>query len=176
MTLFNKKFRIESTRLKDHDYSSVGDYYVTICVGVDYGLFGSVEHGVMCLNGAGETAKQIWETLPADFNNITLGDFIIMPDHMHGVINIVKQSNKTLFDMVGAFKSKSSKDIGTATGIKWGEVWQKGFYDRIIRNEYEYYFVSEYIKNNPLKTDPDNYYKEWYELIEVREEIDKNKK
>ena len=94
-------------------------------------------------------------------------------------IYLTREGYKKLNDELERLKKRKpqiSKDIGTATGIKWGEVWQKGFYDRIIRDEYEYYFVSEYIKNNPLKTDPDNYYKEWYELIEVREKIDKNKK
>ncbi len=168
MTVFKEKYRIESTRLKDHDYSSPGDYYITINTENFRKIFGVIDGNRMCMSEAGFAALKHWGALSSRFPEIKLGEFIIMPDHMHGIITITKSGGKELGKIVGAFKSLSCKEIAVTAGIKWGEVWQERFYDRVIRDEFEYYFVTEYIKNNPLRTNPDNYYKEWYELDEIR--------
>jgi putative transposase len=168
MTLFKNKYRIESARLKDHNYSSPGDYYVTINTHKNNKIFGAIDKNKMSMSEAGFAAFKHWAALPKRFPEIKLDEFIIMPDHMHGIVNIVKEGGKNLGEIIGAFKSISCREIARIKGIKWGEVWQDKFHDRIIRDEFEYYFVTEYIKNNPIRGNPENYYKEWYELEEIR--------
>jgi putative transposase len=168
MERFNNKYRIDSTRLKNHDYSSEGDYYVTICTGNYRKTFGKIVGNKMSLSESGFAALKHWVCLPDRFPEIKLGEFVFMPEHMHGIVRIIKNGGKSLSEIIGSFKSISSKEIGRVMGIKWGDVWQKRFFDRIIRGDFEYYFVTEYIKNNPLKANPENYYKEWYELEEIR--------
>lgn len=171
MTLFKDKYRVETTRLKDFDYSSIANYYVTIDLKDLKPFFGSIEKGKMILNEQGLIADGVWKNLEGDFPNIKLGGHVIMPEHMHGIIRIVKQTDKTLSSVIQAFKSKTAVIINKTGNAKC--VWQKRFWDRVIRDEKEYFFVEEYIKNNPLMTDPDNYYKEWFELLEEREKQDK---
>jgi putative transposase len=168
MTLYKNKYRVESARLKDHDYSSVADYYVTINTEAQRKLFGELKGNRMSLSDAGFAAHKHWVQLTGKFTAIKLGEFVFMPEHMHGIIKIVKPGGKSLADVIGAFKSLSSREIGRIAGLKWGDVWQKDYYDRIIRGDFEYYFVTEYIKNNPLKANPENYFKEWYELDEIK--------
>jgi len=88
MTLFNNKYRIESARLKDYDYSSPGEYFVTICTGGMVEFFGDVVNGEMKRNDVGEIAHQLWMGIPNHHKNAMLDEFIIMPNHAHGIIVI----------------------------------------------------------------------------------------
>ena len=88
MTLFNNKFRIESTRLKGHDYSHAGEYFVTICTNNHKCLFGAVIEEKTRSSPVGKIAKNYWEKIPKHFHNIELDEFVIMPNHVHGIIII----------------------------------------------------------------------------------------
>ncbi len=88
MALFKNAFRIESTRLKEYDYSRPGGYFVTICVHNHRRLFGDVQEEEMILSPVGKIARRCWEETPEHFDNITLDEFVIMPNHMHGIIMI----------------------------------------------------------------------------------------
>jgi putative transposase len=171
MSLYQNKYRVEPAHLKDYDYSSEGEYYVTICTENKRNLFGRVEAKKMVLNHAGYSTAECWKYLAEDFRNISLGDFIIMPDHMHGIIRINKKSIKTLHDMIRVFKSKSGIKINRINGTPGYKPWQPGFYDRIIRGEIEYFFVTAYILNNPLVYELGKEVKEWYELFEERNSL-----
>lgn len=168
MTLFKNKYRVESAHLKDYDYASEGDYYVTIDVKDFKSILGQVKNKQMVLSPLGVAVENAWKELPERFKNIKLGDFIIMPNHMHGIINIRKKTNKTLHDMVRAFKSISAIEINKARNKSGGKVWQSKYYDHIIRGEIEYFFITEYILNNPLVYEEGKGTKEWYELFEER--------
>ncbi len=170
MTLFRNKYRIETTRLKDFDYSQVADYYVTICVDDRIKVFGTIENGKIQLNSSGELAAKIWKNLETDYKFIKLEDYVIMPEHMHGTIRIGKKTGITLSRIIQAYKSKSTIAINKSNPKNTTFKWQKGFFDRVIRDDKEFYFVTEYIKNNPIMTDPANYYKEWWELQQMRED------
>lgn len=78
-----------SIRLKHYDYSQAGAYFVTICTQNKEYLFGNVMHGEMILNEAGEMVKGVWHELPDRFSEIHIDEFIIMPNHIHGIISIV---------------------------------------------------------------------------------------
>ena len=88
MTLFQNKYRIESTRFKGWDYASTGSYFVTICTFDRVNLFGRVVKGQMELNQYGNIVNQCWLDLPNHYKNIRLDAFVIMPNHVHGIIII----------------------------------------------------------------------------------------
>jgi len=169
MSLFKNKYRVESTRLKGYDYTSPGFYYVTICLDPRKPFFGIVENDKVTLNEYGRIASDSWKDISKDFENIELGEYIIMPDHLHGIVIIKKQTNKTLSNIVQVFKSRAAIKINKLHVKKCS--WQKRFYDRIIRDEREFSFVSEYIKNNPLKYELGKEDKEWWELLEEEDKL-----
>ncbi|MCI0596714.1 MAG: hypothetical protein L0Z48_09285, partial [candidate division Zixibacteria bacterium] len=78
-----------SIRLKEYDYAQAGAYFVTICTQGREGLFGGIKNGGMELNPAGQMVQTVWEELPRRFPDIELDEFIIMPNHVHGIIVIV---------------------------------------------------------------------------------------
>ncbi len=86
--LFKNKYRIDSTRLKDYDYSQDGSYFVTICTKERELFFGEVQNNKMILNDLGVIAEKYWLEIPQHFENTELDEFIIMPNHIHGIIVI----------------------------------------------------------------------------------------
>ena len=88
MTLFREKYRIESARLKEWDYSSEGWYYITICTKNREEIFGKIINDEMVLNDFGEIILEIWGSLPQHYDNIILDEFVVMPNHIHAIIGI----------------------------------------------------------------------------------------
>ncbi len=88
-----KKYRSESTRLQNWDYSSSGDYFITLCTKNRRRYFGSIANKKIDLSSIDEIAKQCWEDIPNHANYVTLGAFCIMPDHIHGIITINNPHN-----------------------------------------------------------------------------------
>jgi REP element-mobilizing transposase RayT len=88
MALFKNKYRIQSTRLRDWDYSNAGLYFVTIVTKNRVCYFGNIENGDMHLNELGKIAKQCFEKIPEHFPFVMLDVFVIMPNHVHGIIII----------------------------------------------------------------------------------------
>ena len=87
---FQNKYRIASARLPFHDYGSRADYFATICTQNKEPWFGEIRNGIMCLSDMGQVAYKCWESILDHFDFVHLGEFIIMPDHMHGIIEINK--------------------------------------------------------------------------------------
>ncbi len=88
MTLFQNKYRVESNRLRGYDYSSIGAYFITICT-IDRGhFFGEVFDGEMVLNPLGKQTHQCWMDIPQHFPFVTIDEFVVMPNHVHGIIII----------------------------------------------------------------------------------------
>ena len=162
-------FHRRSIRLKGYDYSQSGAYFVTVCT-KDRELYFEKYRGLQ------EIVTQQWEELPQRFLDLTLDEFIIMPNHIHGILIVgadrsaknvgatlvVAQNNgagtrpaPTVGEIVGTFKSLCIHDWLTYIKEKkidaiW-KFWQRNYYDHIIRNEDEMNKIREYIKNNPLK-------------------------
>jgi len=179
-----------SIRLKGYDYSQEGLYFITICTQGRLCLFGEIENGGMALNDAGGMVKHQWQELICRFDNIKLYEFIIMPNHFHGIIEFVvgvplvgtqnseqiptmEQSLQikgqpqgiapTVGDAVGAFKSLSTNEyIRNVKQNNWQafdrKLWQRNYYEHIIRNEQDLNRIREYISTNPLKWQDDEYY------------------
>jgi len=155
-------------RLKEYDYSQDGCYFATICVRDKKEWFGKIETGRMVLNEYGEIIEQRWLWLRRQYPYVKLDEFVVMPNHFHGILVIDSnhiiigngrdrslQKIKPLSELIGAFKTTSSKLIHQS-GLNVFR-WQKSFYDHIIRNEKTLQKIREYIQNNPLKWDLDEY-------------------
>jgi putative transposase len=180
--LFKNKYRIKSSRLQNWDYRSTGYYYITICVKNRSCVFGCVENDKMVLSDIGKIAEKYWREIPVHFPFVKLDEFIIMPNHVHGIIGIVEtlqcnvstnkmQMNNTqnkimsnispkygsLSVIIRSYKSICSKIIYTNYSNIYF-VWQSRFYDHIIRDDEDLMRIQKYIINNPLKWNEDDYH------------------
>ncbi|QQS38347.1 MAG: transposase [Ignavibacteriales bacterium] len=160
MDLYKNKFRIASTRLKEWDYSTPSWYYVTICTKFMKHWFGEIKNDEMVLNDAGKIVETLWNTIPDHYKNVELDEFVIMPNHIHGIIILgsveTGHAPSLLGNVVGSFKSAVSKYLRGKMNLEFN--WQPRFYDHIIRNENDLLRIRTYIKNNPLKWELDKYY------------------
>ena len=147
-------------RLVNYDYRRSGAYFVTICTHDRACMFGTVVDGTMALNAAGALVQEEWRRLPERFPHIFLDAHVVMPNHMHGIIVVDTDSRAptrgapTLGEIVGAFKSTTT--VLYARGVRragWlpfvGRLWQRSYYEHVIRNEASLGSIREYIVNNP---------------------------
>jgi len=146
-----------SIRLKKYDYSQEGPYFITVCTQNRESLFGKILEEKMYLNPAGHMIRQIWDSLPSRFPNIKLDEFVIMPNHIHGII-ILNRSNEphSIAQICQAFKSITTNEY--MQGVRhhfWRpfmkRLWQRNYWERVIRSEVELYFTREYVQDNPAK-------------------------
>ncbi|GAB4220655.1 MAG: transposase [Spirochaetota bacterium] len=170
MTLYDNRYRIESSRLQGYDYSQNGAYFITICTKNREQYFGTIINGVIHHSQMGEIVKHEWLKTPQlrPDMNIVLDEFIIMPDHMHMIffINNRRDAMHGVSTMHGEYKNKfgpQSKNVASIIrGFKSSVTmyarkqnipfnWQTGYYDRIIRDDVELYYIRKYIINNPLQ-------------------------
>ena len=170
--LLNNNMQRKRNRLKEYDYSNAGYYFVTICVNDKKDYFGKIKNEDCVLNEFGVIVKQILENIPVKYPYVELDYYVIMPNHIHIILIIDPSENvsvvtsrdlspvgspkpkiKSLSDIIGAFKTISSKELHNKglTEFKW----QRSFYDRIIRNERELYQIRKYIEQNPLSLEID---------------------
>jgi len=152
---FKNTFRIESTRLKEWDYSNPWWYYVTINTKNHVESFGNVANGKMIINDLGKFAEKCWKDIPAHFPYIELDYYVVMPNHIHGII-IINPNVETpymaslpLGDIVGKFKAAVTR-LANKNGFSFF-AWQSRFCDHVIRNERELFSIRKYIVENPLK-------------------------
>jgi putative transposase len=117
----------------------------------------------LILNDPGEMVENEWVALPKRFTNIELHEFVVMPNHFHGILQIITPSDKTVSDMMDAFKSITTVEY--IRGVKqsgWrpfnGKLWQRNYWEHIIRDEQSYHTISNYIVNNPAKWEDDKLY------------------
>ncbi|MBA4322875.1 MAG: hypothetical protein C0408_08675, partial [Odoribacter sp.] len=120
-SLFRNKYRIESNRLPGFDYSAPGKYFITICTKNRIPYFGEIRNNKMSLSDTGVIARDLWLAIPSHFPSALLDEFIIMPDHIHGII-IIKSSVQTPNSGVSTLSSESelttTPKLGVATTAK----------------------------------------------------------
>ena len=151
-------------RLDNFDYSIDNLYFITSLVKNRCHILGSVENGKMILNAFGHIAKEQWEWLSQRYPYVVMHEFVIMPDHIHGIIEINRHivrtyrdlspqeiKIKSISELMGAYKTTTSKKIHASGCSEFS--WHRSFHDRIIRNDVEYYHISEYIRSNPERWD-----------------------
>lgn len=195
-----------SIRLKGYDYGQAGFYFITICSWQKEYIFGSIEDGVMYLSPFGEIAKNEWFKTAEMRSNIHLAEFVVMPNHIHGIIAIApmnidrmspngrgtmhraptpmptpthddpthhnpthdggvshdrtekfgKPTSNTIPTIVRGYKSAVTKQVNILRNTPQSPVWQRNYYEHIIRTEADYDRIATYILNNPLKWQEDS--------------------
>jgi REP element-mobilizing transposase RayT len=176
------KHHRHSIRLKGYDYTRPGAYFVTIVTKNREYLFGDVVAGVMKPNDAGCIIETVWHELPARFPIVELDAFIVMPNHIHGIIILsdpvdpvgagsprptaraglprpwARKPRPYIGQIVAFYKYQTTKRINQIRGTPGAPEWQRNYYEHIIRNDDELSRIREYIQNNPAawKTDDEN--------------------
>jgi REP element-mobilizing transposase RayT len=175
----NKHHR-RSIRLKGYDYTQAGVYFVTIVTQNRACLFGDIVAGEVRLNAFGQAVAETWLWLATQYGYVELDECVVMPNHLHGIIIITETDNgcptdgggvgggsrtaptviastapmvkrKPLGRLIGAFKTVSTKRINEYRGTPGVVVWQRNYYEHIIRDERSLNRIREYIAANPLR-------------------------
>jgi putative transposase len=156
-------------RLKGYDYTAPGAYYVTIIVRNRERMLSRIVDGQVILAHAGVLAEAAWRRLPDHFSRVILDTFVIMPDHIHGIVVLQGESehrNKPRADrpagtrpgslaaVVQNFKSVAARRINQADGTPGRCVWQEDYYEHIVRDEADMERIRRYIRANPSRWRP----------------------
>lgn len=173
-------YQRQSIRLQGYDYQKPGSYFVTICVQNRRCLFGEMTVGAgpcarpeIVLNDIGRMVQSVWNQMPEHYSGVDIDSFIVMPNHIHGIVTIKSSPGQprgvaptvalSLPQIVHRFKSFTTAQYRTGvTQNQWpsfnGSLWQRNYYERVIRNEKELFAMREYIQNNPQSwvLDPEN--------------------
>lgn len=172
--LFKNKYRVDSVRLKGWDYSWPGYYFITICTKNQIHFFGEVKNEKMYLSDIGRIIEDEWLKTGQIRKNVKLDKFVVMPNHIHGILVIgdenyrvealrrnastasdknnfmsgISPKPNSLSEIIRSFKSVCTKKI---CKINPTFAWQSRFYDHIIRNEKSLNNIRQYIIDNPKK-------------------------
>lgn len=169
-----------SIRLKEYDYSQPGGYFVTLCTHRRECILGDVADGDVHLNQFGEIVKEEWLRTGQIRPEITMDEFMVMPNHMHGIIMIrndipnksvgahrcapqdrahshapLRREPKTLGSIIAGFKSVVTHRINLLRKTPLTPIWQRNYYEHIIRDEDDLNRIRQYIIDNPMKWDGD---------------------
>ncbi|MDB9537993.1 transposase [Dolichospermum planctonicum CS-1226] len=182
----------QSIRLKGYDYSQSGLYFITICCYQRECLFGNIINSQIILNNFGQFIKEEWLKSAEIRKEIEFDDFVIMPNHFHGIVIINQEINsdfmkndvdfqdnnvgancrsplgqiqlsrpkismkpKSISSLIAGFKSATTKKINIIRNTPQNPVWQRNYYDHIIRNDESLARIREYVQNNPLSWEND---------------------
>jgi putative transposase len=136
-------------------------YFVTIIAHKRLHMFGSIENYFVIESKLGNIIASCWQPIPDHFSSVELGAFVIMPNHIHGVIILHDVSEKvTLGHVINTFEGAVTR-IARKTELDFDldhPVWHRNFHDHIIRNEQEYNYIVQYIQSNPSRWEVDTFY------------------
>lgn len=169
-----QKHHRRSIRLQNYDYTQPGGYFVTIVTYQRDCLFGKIANEEMQLNNYGKIADEVWRAIPEHFPNVELSTYVIMPNHVHGVIVIRADENRmatnsspsvgaqhvaplpkqnvkpgSLGAIIRSFKSAVTRRIGRGHNITG--IWQRNYYEHVIRNHEDWDRIHRYIESNPSR-------------------------
>jgi len=164
--------RRKNLRVVNYDYSQAGAYFITICAKAHKCILGKIENGQIRLNKYGEIVNICWREIPEHFPNVILDAFAIMPNHIHGIVKsdlgcrgkaclapTPSKPGKTIAGslpvIIGSFKSAVSKQINILRKTPGKSIWQRNYYEHIIRNENSLNQIRQYIEYNSLNWDMD---------------------
>jgi putative transposase len=181
MTFNRTKSHRRSIRLKGFDYSEPGHYFVTLCSTQREHLFGNIVDGAMRLSNIGNVVHTCWKAIPVHFDHVNVDTFQIMPNHLHGIINIKDHVPvhkhveyiqplpenpsrekprkrleyqhvipKSIGSIIRTFKAAVSRQVHSNHGIIGQPIWQRNYYDHIIRDDVCLFFIQQYIELNPI--------------------------
>ncbi len=168
--------RRRSLRLPSYDYASPGAYHVTICARNREPVFGAIDDDCFVGNEFGAVAEREWRLLPERYQHVRLDEWVLMPNHLHGIVVLTDDewpvsdrtgrgrsrttpttdgtsranaSRKPLGRIIGAFKTVSTKKINRLRDTAGVSIWQRGYYEHIIRSDASLSAIREYIRSNP---------------------------
>ena len=141
----------KTIRLKHYDYSNNGMYFITICTKERKQLLGKINENEIMLYNAGTIIQKHTKNIEKLFNNIKIDEYVIMPNHIHMIIEITEKTEINIPRIIKQFKGCITKELGYS-------IWQKSYYEHIIRNEKEYFKIKEYIRNNVINWNKDKYF------------------
>jgi putative transposase len=166
-----------SIRLRGYDYTQPGAYFVTICTQNRAYLFGQMVDGEMVLSDGGRMVQTVWDEMPVHYEGVAIETFIVMPNHIHGIIVLVGAATGgrppsgqaqgpaptigiSLPDVVQRFKTMTTKRyVDGVRQRRWppfpGRLWQRGYYEHIIRDEESLDRIRQYIDDNPAQWELD---------------------
>lgn len=175
--------RRRSIRLSGYDYTQPGVYFVTLCTQNRECFFGEIINGKMILNEYGKIVDACWAAIPEHFNHVMLDTYVVMPNHVHGIITIMVRNGSGVgarhavplpsdlssnsFESFGkpvrgsiptvirSFKSAVAKRVNQIRDTPGISIWQRNFHERVIRDERELNQIREYVNHNPLSWDLD---------------------
>jgi REP element-mobilizing transposase RayT len=168
-----------SIRLKGYDYSSAGAYFLTLCTFDMSPVFGSIGAGEMHRSRFGQIAENEWLRTPSLRPNVSLDVYVVMPNHIHGVLLIERDDtladppkesdiatsatfwppSRTVGAIVRGFKGACTRRINAARSTPGAPVWHRNYHDHIIRNEAELQRIREYIVHNPQSWTDDRFHR-----------------
>lgn len=178
MTYDPDRHHRRSNRLRGYDYTRAGAYFVTVCTRTRECLFGEVRDGQMHLNDLGRIVADSWLWLADQYAHVDLDVYVVMPNHIHGIIILTDDAGKrgspstggsrtaptdgaanvapvpkrkSLGRLVGALKTVSAKRIGQVSDLAGPYVWHRDFYDHIVRDDRSLVRIREHIKTNPAR-------------------------
>ena len=138
-------------RLQGYDYSEGNMYFITICVKDRLEMLGEIIEDDIKLTKEGNIVKQNINKIEQIYKNTIIDEYVIMPNHIHILLLINYKSSVTISKIIKHFKTNITREIEYS-------IWQKSFYEHIIRNEKEYLKIKEYIKNNVINWRKDKYF------------------
>ena len=175
MPNFPNPLRRKHLRLRDFDYTQNGAYFVTICTHSRRRLLGDVVDDKVVLSAEGRIVLECWQDLTNHYPHIELDDFVVMPNHVHGIV-VITDSDKdfsptdpearlkpattkshSLPEVIRGFKTFSARSINRLRNSAGEPVWQRNYYEHVIRDETSLRMIREYIVNNPAKWAEDRY-------------------
>ena len=155
-----------SLRLQGYDYGRAGGCFVTICAHERACLFGAVVGREVRLNAFGDIVRACWEEIPAHFPNVEMDSFVIMPNHLHGIVRLVTAAGArhtvplpgerfgrpvagSIPTIIRSFKAAVTKRINRHRRTPGASVWQRNYFEHIIRDDVSLDRIREYVANNP---------------------------
>jgi putative transposase len=159
-----------SIRLKGYDYTQPGAYFVTICTLNRVYLFGGISGDEMYLNENGKIVRETWHELPKHYASIELDAFVVMPNYMHAIISIeaydvgagfkpapTEFKQHGLSEIIRGFKTFSARRINQQRNTPGVSIWQRNYWEHVIRNERTLSSVRLYIVQDPMRWEVDRY-------------------
>ena len=166
-----QEFHRRSVRIRGADYTHPGGYFITICAANRRSFFGKIEDDGVILTALGVIAHRCWLTIPEHFPNAMMKEFVVMPNHLHGIIGLgvgaryivpfdrrsrtpeqfQKPVQGSIPTIVRTFKAEVTRQARREIGFKGGAIWQRNYFERVLRDGQEYADASRYIVENPAR-------------------------
>ena len=146
------------TAIPHYDYSQPGAYFITLCVEKRRPILGKIDSSPqVALSSIGKIVSDVWYSLPQRFpclDAISQSIFVVMPDHIHGILQITAggaSPSPTLHQILGSFKSITTIETNRLLGTPGQKLWQRSAYEHILRNQQDFDEAAGYIAENPAR-------------------------